>query len=334
MFYSIYSMDLKTALLLAFTVLAFWFALVILTGERHPKGWRRFHAAAFFVWLVLLVSATLVFRKAAPRENVFEPFRVLRQYFATGQEYLLRSFVMNVLLFVPGGLALSNALPDRKGVSRIRGSLERTLVTTGAGLALSLVVEGLQLALSLGQFEIDDLLANTIGAFLGCSSAFLASVLLTWLENPPSRGLLGKLWTKGIEKREIFTYLYWGGMTTVINWDTFFLLEPLVNHFIANAAAWVVSVSFAFVTERVYVFGSESKGTDTFKEVLLFAPSRVISFGVEQAIIWLGLDLLGLPSFPVVFVKSIVTAVLNFIFGKFIFRKKHGEKASASEENL
>ncbi|HEX2050129.1 MAG TPA: VanZ family protein [Actinomycetota bacterium] len=78
----------------------------------------------------------------------------------------LRNVVLNVLLFVPFGFLVGlRTRADR-----------RVAVACAAGVALSLVIEGVQwLALPGRAVDVDDVLLNTVGAVSGALVAALAS---------------------------------------------------------------------------------------------------------------------------------------------------------------
>ena len=58
--------------------------------------------------------------------------------------------------------------------------------------------------------------------------------------------------------RDIISYLFWGVMTTVVNYAAYFVctLWLHINYLISNVIAWVVAVIFAFVVNKVFVFRS------------------------------------------------------------------------------
>lgn len=78
---------------------------------------------------------------------------------------------MNVFLFFPLGLTLSNALPRRWN------RWLRIGVTTLAGCLLSAGIEYAQYRFALGLAETDDVLCNTLGALLGAASLLVAHVI-------------------------------------------------------------------------------------------------------------------------------------------------------------
>ena len=59
--------------------------------------------------------------------------------------------------------------------------------------------------------------------------------------------------------KEILWYGFFGVLTTLINIVSFSLLDKAgVEVYFANFIAWVLSVLFAFITNKVFVFGSRS----------------------------------------------------------------------------
>ena len=79
--------------------------------------------------------------------------------------------LMNVFLFFPLGLTLSNALPRRWN------RWLRIGVTTLAGCLLSAGIEYAQYRFALGLAETDDVLCNTLGAFIGSTSLLIAHTI-------------------------------------------------------------------------------------------------------------------------------------------------------------
>ena len=80
---------------------------------------------------------------------------------------MVRSLLLNILLFTPLGAAAVYLLPERLSVFR------RILLTALLGLALSICIEVLQYRLSLGNAEVDDVLCNTVGALTGSIALML-----------------------------------------------------------------------------------------------------------------------------------------------------------------
>ena len=121
--------------------------------------------------------------------------------------------------------------------------------------------------------------------------------------------------------RQVIDYLFWGAATTGVNYIVYFLLTRvfLVGTVPANIAAWAVSVIFAFLVNRAFVF--HGKG-NPFKEFALFTGGRIFSGALETGILWLCLDILAFHDGLVKIFASVIVVILNYIFSKFIFKKR------------
>ena len=123
--------------------------------------------------LVVAVSAvfylTVFSRKAGVYDVVLAPFSALREAKAEPERY--RSMLMNVFFFFPLGIACANAFSDKMKMRR------RVILVVAIGFALSTAVEYIQYRFSLGMAETDDVICNTLGAFVGSLSVILADFL-------------------------------------------------------------------------------------------------------------------------------------------------------------
>ncbi|MDT2633435.1 GtrA family protein [Enterococcus dongliensis] len=124
---------------------------------------------------------------------------------------------------------------------------------------------------------------------------------------------------------EVFIYLFFGGLATVVNIVTFALAYQVfhLNWPISNTISWIFSVLFAFVTNKVWVFQSK---TENFKELVWefskFVFARVISFGMDMATMYLFIDLLHTGNLIAKLITQIIVVIANYIFSKvFIFKK-------------
>ena len=94
--------------------------------------------------------------------------------------------------------------------------------------------------------------------------------------------------------------------------------------FATNIISWFAAVTFAFVTNKHYVFESKAgRAGEVFKELLAFFGSRVFSLAAESLIIILWVSLLGGSEIVgKVVIGQIVVLVLNFVLSKFFVFKK------------
>jgi len=139
--------------------------------------------------------------------------------------------------------------------------------------------------------------------------------------------------------RELISYVFWGGMTTLVNYVAYFLLtEGLqVYYLTSNVIAWAVSVLFAYFTNKLFVFQSKDWAWRVaLRELWQMVAARVFSLLLETGILWFFVDMLhygdavvklpaGIILYGDVIVKlaaSVVVVIVNYVLSKFIIFKK------------
>lgn len=141
-----------------------------------------------------------------------------------------------------------------------------------------------------------------------------------------------KIKALAIKYRELIIYFIVGVITTIINWAASFLLDGFVfdsskpvQNTIINVIAWLVAVIASFPMNRRWVF--RSKNPKWFSEFLGFTSARISTLLIEELIMLLCVNLLGIPfRISKVFIASVIVMILNYVFSKLlVFRK--GQKA-------
>lgn len=146
--------------------LATWGALPARVASRR---WRRGNLILAALMTAAILYATLFSRAEGSTGLILTPFASLTA--ARIQPEIYREMLMNVFLFFPLGLTLSNALP-RKWHRWLR-----IILTTLVGCALSAGIEYAQYRCALGLAETDDVICNTLGAFIGSTSLLIARAI-------------------------------------------------------------------------------------------------------------------------------------------------------------
>lgn len=125
---------------------------------------------------------------------------------------------------------------------------------------------------------------------------------------------------------EVLSYLFFGGLTTLVNYIVYL---PCYNlfHFsgaLSNAIAWVAAVSFAYITNKPFVFKSHDWSAKTvIPELTKFVGCRVGSGMAETVIIFIAVDLLAMNGNIIKLLTSVLVVVLNYVASKLVvFRKK------------
>lgn len=137
--------------------------------------------------------------------------------------------------------------------------------------------------------------------------------------------------------RELFVYVFFGVLTTVVNWVIYTVLTGafgmtgypegstayvLIGN-ASNAVAWIVSVLFAFFTNKRYVFKSDkTRENGAWKEFGLFVSARVLSYLIFDLGLYT-LCLFILPHQVDKILMNVMVVIFNYLASKLVvFRKK------------
>ena len=125
---------------------------------------------------------------------------------------------------------------------------------------------------------------------------------------------------------DILSYLFFGVLTTAVNWLIYFpcfnwLRLPAAG---SNAIAWVGSVIFAYLTNKPFVFRSHDWSAKTVvPELGKFLSCRIGSGVMETVIIMIAVDILGGNKYLWKLLTNVLVVIVNYIGSKLlVFRKK------------
>ena len=166
MLHYIYSRPLIVIILFMVLALAVWGGS---PAHVAAKRWRRGNLILAALMAGAILYATILTRSEGSTGLILTPFATFTA--ARQQPELYREMLMNVFLFFPLGLTLSNALPQKWH------RWLRIILTTLVGCALSAGIEYAQYRYALGLAETDDVICNTLGAFLGAASLLAAHAI-------------------------------------------------------------------------------------------------------------------------------------------------------------
>ena len=124
---------------------------------------------------------------------------------------------------------------------------------------------------------------------------------------------------------EIISYLFFGGLTTVVNYAVYLPCYNLlgISGAVSNVIAWVFAVAFAFVTNKPFVFRSHDWSRKTLiPELTKFVSCRIASGAAESLILLVTVDILHWNGNLWKLLTSVLVVVLNYIGSKLlVFRK-------------
>ena len=131
--------------------------------------------------------------------------------------------------------------------------------------------------------------------------------------------------------REQIAYLFFGVVTTFVNWGTFTFLiyfnAPLI---ISNTMSWMAAVIVAFFTNRWWVFRSTATGLkNVLNEGLIFFGSRILTglleLGLVPLLVWMGLDgfVFSMTGLDAKILVSVAVVIGNYFISKvWVFSNK------------
>ena len=130
--------------------------------------------------------------------------------------------------------------------------------------------------------------------------------------------------------KDLIPYAFWGVCTTLVNTVAYwFFATPLHVDVVPSAMiAWFLSVLFAYVTNRKWVFHSQATGRkEITKEILSFYGCRVATGVVDWLCMFIFANLLHMNDLVIKLAANILVIILNYIASKlWIFRKAPEEK--------
>ena len=133
------------------------------------------------------------------------------------------------------------------------------------------------------------------------------------------------LWALYLKYKDVILYLVFGGLTTLTNIGAYALFARVfhMNLMAANGLALALSILFAYVTNKLFVF--ESK-TDSWGAVLQefasFMACRLATAVLDMFLMYITVSVAGLYDLLMKVIVNIIVIVLNFVFSKLIIFKK------------
>lgn len=135
-----------------------------------------------------------------------------------------------------------------------------------------------------------------------------------------------------VKHKSVLLYIFFGGLTTFVSIGSFALcnmameswLDEVLASLLANIFSWVAAVSFAYVTNRIWVFPSQEKGIGMLREIGAFFGGRLATLALEEGILYVGITLATMDALWVKLLAQVVVLVLNYVISKLlVFRKKN-----------
>ncbi|MCL2572844.1 MAG: GtrA family protein [Defluviitaleaceae bacterium] len=137
----------------------------------------------------------------------------------------------------------------------------------------------------------------------------------------------GKL--KGFVKYETVSYLFFGGLTTLLSIGLFWVFHYVIGHqvVIAGTISDVLAIIFAYFTNKIYVFESPSwKPRILVPEMIKFGTSRILTVVLGNLALVLLVDVLDFNAMLMRIITIVIIHVIgNYILSKWIVFVKKGD---------
>ncbi|WP_432408136.1 VanZ family protein [Wukongibacter sp. M2B1] len=117
---------------------------------------------SFLIWRMFFYAYRDVYRvKSSNLEYNLIPFKTITNFIMHFKSYnlevLLYNILGNIIVFIPLGLLISSILKEKKNAIK----------TMTVSLLFILCAETMQLVLRVGVFDIDDIVLNLVGCYIG-----------------------------------------------------------------------------------------------------------------------------------------------------------------------
>jgi len=138
--------------------------------------------------------------------------------------------------------------------------------------------------------------------------------------------MIKKYYTK---YKEIINYLIFGVLTTIVSLATYYLLVYTILNAnnslelqIANIISWITCVTFAYITNKKYVFEPTNK--NKIREISEFYLSRIASLLIDMILMFIFVSVFKFNDKLIKLIVQIIIIIINYILSKLFVFKKSG----------
>ncbi|PRS02152.1 hypothetical protein C6W24_05860 [Bacillus atrophaeus] len=124
-------------------------------------------------------------------------------------------------------------------------------------------------------------------------------------------------------------YIIMGIFTTAVNISSFYILVEILNtdYKTATVIAWILSVLFAYITNKIYVFQQKTSDMRSLlRELTAFFSVRLLSLGIDLGMMILLVSQFHTNETLAKILDNVVIVVVNYIASKWLVFKKTTEE--------
>ena len=120
---------------------------------------------------------------------------------------------------------------------------------------------------------------------------------------------------------KIINYIFFACIITLINVLSYILFYNYIydNALVSNIVAYTISISISFIINKKYVFKNDNK--KYLKQIIFFLIVKLISFGIDSAILLLLKDILKWNNLLSKIIANASTTISNyFLNNNWVFK--------------
>ena len=148
-----------------------------------------------------------------------------------------------------------------------------------------------------------------------------------------------QMWAWMSRHKQIIRYLIFGVLTTVVSLGlyalctmTFLNPQDSTQLAAANIISWIGSVTFAYITNRKYVF--ESKSSQKLREAASFFLSRISTLLIDMACMHIFVQWIRMDDKIAKLIVQVILVITNYVLSRFlVFRQKAPESGKTDTEH-
>lgn len=138
--------------------------------------------------------------------------------------------------------------------------------------------------------------------------------------------------------KEIWNYLIFGGLATLLNVGVFVVLNFFLGvglYQVSNVISILAAVFFQYFTNRFFVFERKKQTKkEIWSEFVKFMSARAVTALLDMGIMYVGVSLLLINEIIMKIFTQVVVIILNYIFSKFLVFTSKKEKNQVNSESL
>lgn len=135
-----------------------------------------------------------------------------------------------------------------------------------------------------------------------------------------------KLWK--FVHSEIFSYIFWGVTTTLVNIIVYTVFCQFIEYWVANIVAIITGKVYAYFVNKCFVFKSKCDNLkELLKEIFVYILTRGFSGLVDFFGVVILVEGIGANENIAKYIITVIVMILNYVFGKMVvFTSKKGDK--------